>query len=74
MDLNEEEYDDQEIIDVDESEEEPAVVVYDISNYGVDYDVEGLVKRLDRGDIFIPEFQRDYVWNQVEASRLIESL
>lgn len=74
MAIDEEEYDDQEIIDVDESEDEPPVVVYDISNYGVDYDVEGLVKRLDRGDIFIPEFQRDYVWNQVEASRLIESL
>ncbi|MEJ6980529.1 DUF262 domain-containing protein [Pedobacter sp. P351] len=65
---------DEEIIDVDETQETEPIVVYDISNYGVDYDVEGLVKRLQRGDIFIPPFQRDYVWNQAEASRLIESL
>lgn len=65
---------DEKIIDVDEKDESQAIVIYDISSYGADYDVEGLVKRLDRGDIFIPSFQRDYVWNQVEASRLIESL
>ena len=47
---------------------------YDITSYGADYDVEGLVKRLKRGDIFVPDFQRGYVWNQPMASRLIESL
>lgn len=62
------------IIDVDEKEESTPPIIYDISSYGADYDVEGLVKRLKRGDIFIPPFQRDYVWNQAEASRLIESL
>ncbi|CAM1366426.1 conserved hypothetical protein [Tenacibaculum sediminilitoris] len=65
---------DEKIIDVDEKEESIAPIIYDISSYGADYDVEGLVKRLKRGDIFIPPFQRDYVWNQAEASRLIESL
>jgi len=65
---------DEPVIDVDDKKEESPVVIYDISNYGVDYDVEGLVKRLNRGDIYIPPFQRDYVWNQAEASRLIESL
>jgi uncharacterized protein with ParB-like and HNH nuclease domain len=49
-------------------------VQYDITSYGADYDVEGLVKRLNRGDILIPPFQRNYVWNQQEASRFIESL
>jgi uncharacterized protein with ParB-like and HNH nuclease domain len=65
---------DEKVIDVNEKEEAQATVIYDITSYGADYDVEGLVKRLDRGDIFIPSFQRDYVWNQVEASRLVESL
>jgi len=51
-----------------------ALQSYDISCYGADYDVEGLVKRLVRSDILIPSFQRDYVWNKVEASRFIESL
>ncbi|MDM8551285.1 DUF262 domain-containing protein [Desulfobacterales bacterium HSG2] len=29
---------------------------------------------LKKGDIYIPEFQRSYVWNRIQASRLIESL
>lgn len=65
---------DDKIIDVNEQEDSGAPIIYDISSYGVDYDVDGLVKRLKRGDIFIPPFQRDYVWNQAEASRLIESM
>src|SRR5258706_1292849 len=60
----------------DESAEEPAVapIQYDISSFGADYDVEGLVKRLERGDILIPPFQRNYVWSFKDASRFIESL
>src|SRR5258708_20925159 len=47
---------------------------YDITSFGADYDVEGLVRRLQRGDIWIPDFQRGYVWTQLMASRFIESL
>jgi len=47
---------------------------YDITSYGIDFDVDGLVKRIDRGDIFIPPFQRNFVWKLPESSRLIESL
>lgn len=65
---------DEPVIDVEDSDESAAPMIYDISSYGADIDVEGLVKRLKRGDIFIPPFQRDYVWNQAEASRLVESL
>lgn len=74
--MNGDEFDeiDEPIIDVEDSEESAAPMIYDISSYGADLDVEGLVKRLKRGDIFIPSFQRDYVWNQAEASRLVESL
>lgn len=74
MDENQIEETDEQIIDVEDSEELIAPIIYDISSYGADYDVDGLVKRLKRGDIFIPPFQRDYVWNQTEASRLVESL
>src|SRR5687768_3267101 len=61
---------------VDESEDDSLVpeVTYDVSSYGSDMDVEGLVRRLQSGDILIPPFQRDYVWKQAEASRFIESL
>lgn len=61
-------------LDESEYEDGEECTRYDITSYGVDFDVEGLVRRLDREDIFIPEFQREYVWNINEASRLIESL
>jgi len=49
-------------------------VSYEINSYGADFDVDGLVSRLKRGDILIPTFQRDYVWTIRDASRFIESL
>jgi len=49
-------------------------IKYEITSYGADYLVDGLVKRLKTGDIIIPPFQREYVWNIVKASRFIESL
>jgi uncharacterized protein with ParB-like and HNH nuclease domain len=61
----------------DNGQEEPeylSVPRYLITNYGADFDVEGLIKRLDRGDIFVPNFQRSYVWNQKQASQFIESI
>lgn len=57
-----------------EEEQEVPPVQYDISSYGADYDVEGLVKRLNRKDILIPPFQRNYVWSINDASRFVESL
>lgn len=61
---------------IDDADTDDTVVPekYDITSFGADYDVEGLVRRLQRGDIFIPSFQRNYVWNQNLASRFIESL
>ena len=47
---------------------------FEVSSYGWDSDVEGLVKRLKRGDIKLPRFQRGFVWSTVEQSRFIESL
>lgn len=61
---------------LDEASQDTKVkpVQYDVTSFGADYDVDGLVKRLRKGDIRIPEFQRSYVWSHAEASRLIESL
>lgn len=53
---------------------------------GQDFDVEGLVRRLDRGDIVVPQFghddqtletagfQRGFVWRKPQMDRFIESL
>jgi len=63
------------VIDESEMDDDDTIPeTYAISSYGADYDVEGLVKRLKRGDILIPDFQREYVWKLQEASRFIESL
>ncbi len=59
---------------VDDEDEVSVPLDYEITSYGADFDVEGLVRRLERGDIFIPSFQRAYVWDKRRASRFIESL
>lgn len=60
----------------DEAEKDTTVVptLYKITSFGADYDVEGLVRRLNREEIFVPHFQRDFVWTMPEASRLVESM
>lgn len=68
----------QEEMVVDRSEVEDAdigaAVRYTISSYGVDYPVDGLVKRISKGDVYVPEFQRGFVWTHAQASRFVESL
>lgn len=58
----------------DETADEVPVVHYDITSYGIDFDVEGLIKRLKRNTIVIPDYQRKFVWKLPESSRFIESL
>lgn len=49
-------------------------VRYRITSYGMDFDVDGLVRRLNRGSVFVPPFQREFVWSRKRASQFIESL
>ena len=44
-----------------EDEDASTEVRYQISSYGADYPVDGLVRRLQRGDIEVPRFQREFV-------------
>jgi len=64
----------EENIESDMDEEEVAPSRYDITSYGIDFDVDGVVKRITKGDIFIPSFQRNFIWNMTESSRFVESL
>ncbi|MDZ4766201.1 MAG: DUF262 domain-containing protein [Chloroflexota bacterium] len=62
---------------IDTSEQEDADIsnsTYQITSYGIDFTVDGLVNRLQRGDIYVPEFQRKYVWTTAQASKFVESL
>ena len=57
-----------------EEDDEVAPVRYGITSFGVDFDVEGLRRRIGRGEIVVPSFQRSYVWSLRQASRFIETL
>lgn len=47
---------------------------YLINSYGADYTIDSLVQRINRNDIYIPSFQRSYVWTLNQASKFVESL
>jgi hypothetical protein len=46
---------------------------YQISTYPADFTLEVLYLKWKAEEIRIPEFQRNFVWKQVQASKLIES-
>ena len=77
---------DQEFDDLDEINE-ILPKFYSITSYGADYPVDGLVKRLNEGNIIVPRvgeqrddslsvvgFQRNFVWTKAQSDRFIESL
>lgn len=49
-------------------------IKYKITSFGADFLVDGLVSRFGTGDIFVPNFQRSFVWTRPQASRFIESI
>lgn len=73
---------DEEIAEAETAEPEVGTISYS----GTDFDVEGLVRRLDRNDIVVPNFgqsdedlevagfQRSFVWRRPQMDRFIESL
>ncbi len=65
---------DDDVVDATEREDHGVEFRYSITSYGADYPIDGLVRRVTSGDIFIPSFQRKYVWNHYQASRFVESL
>ena len=46
---------------------------YEILNYPADTTLEGYRQQQNDGILELPKFQRKFVWNQVKASKLIES-
>ena len=67
--MNEELIFEEEMIDEDET-----VVEYDIVSTPRDLTPANIVEMVDAGLIDLPLFQRNYVWDQKKASKLIESL
>jgi uncharacterized protein with ParB-like and HNH nuclease domain len=54
-------------------EEEQDVLTYKISYYPADFTLKGYLEKSKNGQLVIPSFQRSFVWDQVKASKLIES-
>lgn len=78
--------DDEGVLDVD-ARQEVVASTYEITSYGADYPVDGLVKRLEQGDIVVPSFdpayedsdevrgfQRQFVWSRPQMDKFLESL
>ena len=56
-----------------EGEKNEPPIEYLITVYPADFTLEVLYAKMKKGGIVFPEFQRNYVWNIRQASRLIES-
>jgi uncharacterized protein with ParB-like and HNH nuclease domain len=53
--------------------EDEAYVRYDIASYPSDLTLSVIAEMHERGDIIIPEFQRNFVWSINQSSLLVES-
>ena len=58
--------------DIDNSDEE--IKIYELITYPSDFTISTIFEKLTNGSIAIPPFQRNYVWDVKQASKLIESL
>lgn len=47
---------------------------YEVSAHGADFMVDGLISKMQRGDIELLDFQRRFVWTLRRSSRFIESI
>jgi len=67
--------DDVEIEEIDSEEEdyESGPAEYDIATFPADFTIEVLNDKWKADDIEVPRFQREFVWKQTQASKLIES-
>ena len=65
---------DDDILDESDTDDTVPPLRYDITSYGIDFDIAGIVRRLDDDGIFVPDWQRRYVWSTRQASSFIESL
>jgi hypothetical protein len=57
----------------EQEDEETGPPEYEISTYPTDFTLQVLHQQWQEGAIVVPPFQRQFVWKQPQASRLIES-
>lgn len=56
--------------------EEKKTVDFDTREFTIEFLVQKYLDKIDteENDIFVPEYQRDFVWDEIRQSRLIESI
>lgn len=63
-----------EIEDTEPNDEDaPSEIRYEINSFPADFTVKVMYEKWRQKQLIVPEFQRRYVWNLPQASRLIES-
>ena len=55
------------------ADREATLPFYEILTYPADYTLEVLIDKWRKKEIVIPKFQRHFVWNQTQSSKLIDS-
>src|SRR6266540_1103635 len=87
LEVSEIEIDEEGVEDLNEATE-VIPYTYEVTAYGADYPVDGLIERLSRGDIVVPTydpevkgtsldiagFQRRFVWTKPQIDKFIETL
>src|SRR5579883_2743762 len=69
-----EELEDLKNVEDESADDEAFTGQFAISSFGADYNVDSLVRRMGTKAFYKPKFQREFIWNQRQASRFIESL
>lgn len=59
---------------IDEIDEYSDDSLFNITSWGADMTFRELTNMYEEGELCKPEFQRNYVWTKLEASRFIESI
>ena len=60
--------------DIVDEEDEISVKEYNITSTPNDFNIQTIFSLIDNGVIKMPPFQRNYVWDEKRASKLIESI
>lgn len=54
-------------------QEDQDIITYQIASYPTDLTLSGYLDKWKSEQLYVPDFQRGFVWDQVRASKLIES-
>ncbi len=65
---------DEEISEIEENESEHTFEKYDVSVLPNDFNIQTIFSYMENDVFKIPKFQRNYVWEHHQASKLIESI